>query len=58
MISFRLSVFPEYVSLSRFIMLMEGSLINNLLRNYLNKVVKDLQKQVIREINSGSWKSN
>ena len=35
-----------------------GSLINNLLRNYLNKVVKDMQKQVIREINSGSWKSN
>lgn len=35
-----------------------GSLINNLFRNYLNKVVKDMQKQVIREINSGSWKSN
>jgi DNA-directed RNA polymerase II subunit RPB2 len=35
-----------------------GSLINNLLRNYLNKLVKDLQKQVVREINSGSWKSN
>ena len=35
-----------------------GSLINNLLRNYLNKVVKDMQKQIIREINSGSWKSN
>ena len=35
-----------------------GSLINNLLRNYLNKVVKDMQKQVVREINSGSWKSN
>jgi DNA-directed RNA polymerase II subunit RPB2 len=35
-----------------------GSLINNLLRNYLNKVVKDMQKQVVREINNGSWKSN
>ena len=35
-----------------------GSLINNLLRNYLNKVVKDMQKQIIREINTGSWKSN
>ncbi len=35
-----------------------GSLLNNLLRNYLNKVVKDMQKQIIREINSGSWKSN
>lgn len=35
-----------------------GSLINNLFRNYLNKLVKDMQKQVIREINSGSWKSN
>ena len=35
-----------------------GSLINNLLRNYLNKVVKDMQKQIVREINTGSWKSN
>ena len=35
-----------------------GSLVNNLFRNYLNKLVKDMQKQVIREINSGSWKSN
>tara|TARA_B110000444_G_C18849944_1_gene604761 strand:- start:935 stop:4540 length:3606 start_codon:yes stop_codon:yes gene_type:complete len=35
-----------------------GSLINNLLRNYLNKLVKDMQKQVVREINNGSWKSN
>ena len=35
-----------------------GSLINNLFRNYLNKLVKDMQKQVVREINSGSWKSN
>ena len=35
-----------------------GVLLNNLLRNYLNKLVKDMQKQVIREINNGSWKSN
>ena len=35
-----------------------GTLLNNLLRNYFNKLVKDLQKQVIREINNGSWKSN
>ena len=26
--------------------------------NYFNKVVKDMTKQVIREINNGSWKSN
>jgi len=35
-----------------------GTLLNNLLRNYLNKLVKDMQKQIIREINNGSWKSN
>ena len=35
-----------------------GILLNNLFRNYLNKVVKDMQKQVLREINNGSWKSN
>ena len=35
-----------------------GSLLNNLLRNYLNKLVKDMQKQIIKEINNGSWKSN
>ena len=34
-----------------------GPLLNNLFRNYLNKVVKDIQKQTIREINNGSWKS-
>ncbi len=33
-----------------------GVLLNNLFRNYLNKVVKDLQKQVVREINNGSWR--
>ena len=34
-----------------------GTLLNNLFRNYFNKVVKDMQKQIIREINTGSWKS-
>ena len=35
-----------------------GSLLNNLFRNYFNKVIKDIQKLVIREINNGSWKSS
>ena len=34
-----------------------GSLLNNLFRNYFNKLVKDIQKYVVREINNGSWKS-
>ena len=34
-----------------------GTLLNNLYRNYFNKLVKDMIKQVVREINSGSWKS-
>jgi len=34
-----------------------GSLLNNLYRNYFNKLVKDMEKQIIREINTGSWKS-
>ena len=34
-----------------------GVLLNNLFRNYFNKVVKDMSKQVIREINTGSWRS-
>ena len=34
-----------------------GPLLNNLFRNYFNKVVKDMEKQVIKEINNGSWKS-
>lgn len=34
-----------------------GALLNNLFRNYFNKVVKDMSKQVIREINTGSWRS-
>ena len=35
-----------------------GCLLNNLFRNYFNKVIKDISKQVIREINNGSWKSS
>jgi DNA-directed RNA polymerase II subunit RPB2 len=34
-----------------------GSLLNNLYRNYFNKLVKDMEKQITREINTGSWKS-
>jgi len=34
-----------------------GALINNLFRNYFNKLVKDMSKQVVREINTGSWRS-
>jgi DNA-directed RNA polymerase II subunit RPB2 len=34
-----------------------GTLLNNLFRNYFNKLVKDMEKQIIREINNGSWKS-
>jgi len=34
-----------------------GMLLNNLYRNYFNKLVKDLQKQVVREMNNGSWRS-
>lgn len=35
-----------------------GVLLNNLFRNYLNKFVKDIQKQIRREIKTGSWRSN
>ena len=34
-----------------------GTLLNNLFRNYFNKLVKEMQKQIIREINTGSWRS-
>jgi DNA-directed RNA polymerase II subunit RPB2 len=34
-----------------------GPLLNNLFRSYLNKVVKDGEKQIIRELNTGSWRS-
>ena len=35
-----------------------GILLNNLFRNYFNKLVKDINKQTIKEINTGSWRSN
>jgi len=34
-----------------------GTLLNNLYRNYFNKLGKDMEKQIIREINTGSWRS-
>jgi DNA-directed RNA polymerase II subunit RPB2 len=34
-----------------------GTLLNNLYRNYFNKLVKEMQKQIVREINNGSWRS-
>ena len=34
-----------------------GTLLNNLFRNYFNKLVKEMQKQVVREVNTGSWRS-
>lgn len=34
-----------------------GVSLNNLFRNFFNKLVKDMEKQVIKEINSGSWRS-
>jgi DNA-directed RNA polymerase II subunit RPB2 len=34
-----------------------GTLLNNLFRNYFNKLVKDMQKQILREIKNGSWRS-
>ena len=34
-----------------------GTLLNNLFRNYFNKLVKDMQKQIVKEMNTGSWRS-
>jgi len=34
-----------------------GVLLNNLYRNYFNKLVKDMEKQIIKEIDTGSWRS-
>ena len=34
-----------------------GSLLNNLFRNYFNKLIKDMEKHIIKEINTGSWRS-
>ena len=37
---------------------LNGSLLNNLFRNHYIRFVKDIEKQVIREINIGSWRSS
>ena len=37
---------------------MTGTLLNNLFRNYFNKLVKEMQKHIVKEINNGSWHSN
>jgi len=37
---------------------MTGTLLNNLFRNYFNKLVKEMQKHIVKEINAGSWRSN
>jgi DNA-directed RNA polymerase II subunit RPB2 len=34
-----------------------GTLLNNQFRNYFNKMVKDMEKQIKKEINTGSWRS-
>lgn len=34
-----------------------GTLLNNLFRNYYNKLLKEMQKLVLREINTSSWRS-
>ena len=34
-----------------------GTSLNNLFRNYFNKLVKDMEKQVVKEIKTGSWRS-
>jgi DNA-directed RNA polymerase II subunit RPB2 len=35
-----------------------GTSLNNLFRNYFNKLVKDMEKQIVKEINNGSWRSS
>lgn len=35
-----------------------GVLLNNLFRNNFNKLVKDMEKAIIKEVANGSWKSN
>lgn len=34
-----------------------GTSLNNLFRNNFNRMVKDMEKQIVKEINSGSWRS-
>ena len=36
---------------------MTGTLLNNLFRNYFNKLVKEMQKHILKEVNGGSWRS-
>lgn len=35
-----------------------GTLLNNLFRNYFNKLVKEMQKKIMSEINTGSWRAS
>lgn len=35
-----------------------GPLLNNLYRNHFNKLVKDMEKNIKREIDRGSWRTN
>ena len=35
-----------------------GTLLNNLFRNYFNKLLKEMQKLIVREINTSSWRSS
>ena len=35
-----------------------GMLLNNLFRNYYNKLLKDMEKQLLKEINNGYWRSS
>lgn len=35
-----------------------GVLLNNLFRNYFNTMVKDMERQIIKEIKNGSWQSS
>lgn len=34
-----------------------GTSLNNLFRNYFNKLVKDMEKQIVKEVKTGSWRS-
>lgn len=36
---------------------MTGTSLNNLFRNHFNKLVKDMEKQIAKEIKNGSWRS-
>ena len=47
----------NWVQLSRNPNAISLLLLNNLYRNYFNKLVKEMQKQIAREINNGSWRS-